>query len=247
MAGTGVAVFVAAWQAYAVLGPLEPDVLPSPARIAEAGWADRESLARNIWPTMVEVGLGFGVAVLAAFVVSVLLDRWRPARRAVLPLLIGSQTVPIIVLAPLVVIWFGFGLGPKVAIVALVTFFPVVVALLDGYATTDRTLTTLLETVGAGWWRRFRLLRLPSALPVFFTGVRVSVTYAVVAAVFAEYAGAESGLAVYLRAAQSSRRTDLVLAAVVVISVVSVALYVSTVLLQRRVMPWYADSRRSQR
>jgi ABC-type nitrate/sulfonate/bicarbonate transport system permease component len=226
---------------------LDDRVLPAPSRVATAGWADRDDLARNVLPTMRSVAVGFLVSVSFAFVLSVLLDRSRWARRAIVPLLIGSQTLPIIVLAPLMVLWFGFGLTPKVVLVALVTFFPIVVALVDGYASSDRDATTLLRTMGAGWWTGFRLLRLPSALPRFFTGLRIAITYAVVAAIFAEYAGAFSGLAVYLQGAQSSGRTDLVLAAVVVSSALTLGLYALTIALERLTVPWYHQTRAAVR
>jgi ABC-type nitrate/sulfonate/bicarbonate transport system permease component len=161
-----------------------------------------------------------------------------------MPVLIGSQTLPIIVLAPLVVIWFGFGLLPKVLLVALVTFFPLVVGLLEGYATTERDATTLMATMGASWWTEFRLLRFPSALPSFFTGLRISLTYAVVAAIFAEYAGAEKGLGIYMQVAKASFRTDLVLAAVLLTAVLTLVLYGLTFVLQRLVMPWWFEERK---
>lgn len=125
------------------------------------------------------------------------------------------------------------------------TFFPLVIGLVEGYASTERDATTLLQTMGAGWWTTYRRVRLPSALPSFFTGLRIAVTYAVVAAIFAQYAGAELGLGVYMQSAKSSFRTDLVLAAVLLTSVLTLALYALTFAVQRLVMPWYAQSRRS--
>ncbi len=232
------------WQVYASAGPLGDDVLPPPTAVAEAGWSDRGDLARATMPTVVGVLLGFSVSLAVAFVLSVLLDRSRPARRAIMPLLIGSQTLPIIVLAPLMVLWFGLGLTPKILLVTLVTFFPVVVGLLDGYASSDRDTTTLLRTMGAGWWTEFRLLRLPAAMPSFFTGLRISITYAVVAVIFAEYASPTGGLGVYMQAARNSFRPDLVLAAVAVCATLTLALFATTVAVQRAVMPWYADARR---
>lgn len=235
---------VAGWHAYATLAAPGNDVLPTPGRVARAGWDDRASLWSNTLPTLREVALGFAVSLVLAFGLSILLDRSPLVRRSVTPLLIGTQTLPIVVLAPLVVIWFGFGLTPKIVLVTLVTFFPIVVALVEGYGATERDATTLMRTMGAGWWTRFRLLRLPSALPSFFTGLRIAITYAVVAAIFAEYAGAESGLGIYMQSAKSSFRTDLVLAAVAVSAVLTLALYAATFVLQRLAMPWYAAARR---
>ena len=235
---------VVAWQAYAVQGDVGDDVLPPPTRVVSAGWADRQALWDSFGPTLREVVLGFALSIAFAFAVSVVLDRSAFARRAVIPVLIGSQTLPIIILAPLVVIWFGFGLTPKVLLVALVTFFPLVIGLVEGYASSEPDAVTLLETMGAGWLTTFRLVRLPSALPSFFTSLRISITYAVVAAIFAEYAGAEAGLGVYMQGAKGSFRTDLVLAAVLVSTALTLVLYALTFVVQRMMIPWYTASRK---
>lgn len=241
------AALVAIWQLYSSGSSLGDDVLPAPSQVLSAGWDDRASLLTNLWPTLREVALGFGVSLAGAFLLSIVLDRSSLVRRALTPILVGSQTLPIIVLAPLVVIWFGFGLTPKIFLVALVTFFPLVVGLVDGYKSSERDATTLLRTMGAGWWTTFRLVRLPSALPGFFTALRISITYAVVAAIFAEYAGAEQGLGIYMQGAKSSFRTDLVLAAVLLTSALTLMLYWLTFAIQRLVIPWYAQSRGNDR
>ena len=237
-------VAAAVWEVYARSGALGQDVLPPLSRVATAGWDDRASLWENTLPTLREVLIGFAISLAFAFVLSVLLDASGLARRSLMPVLIGSQTIPLVVLAPLVVIWFGFGFTPKILLIALVTFFPIVVGLVDGYAASERDAITLMRTMGASRFATFRLVRLPSALPGFFTGLRISITYAVVAAIFAEYAGAEYGLGVYIQGASSSFRTDLVLAAVLLSAVLTLALYAATFIVQRLAIPWYAESRR---
>jgi len=231
------------WQLYSSVGGTSDDVLPSPGRVASAAWSDRSSLWANTLPTLREVALGFALSLTFAFGLSIVLDASGIARRALTPVLVGSQTLPIIVLAPLVVIWFGFGLLPKILLVALVTFFPLVVGLVEGYATASREATTLMRTMGASWWTTWRLLRLPSALPSFFTGLRIAITYAIVAAIFAEYAGAELGLGVYMQTARNSFRTDLVLAAVLVCAALTMLLYAATFAVERLVMPWRRTGR----
>ncbi len=129
------------------------------------------------------------MSVVLATLTAIALDRWAPVRRAVEPLLVTSQTIPIVAIAPLFVIWFGFGLLPKVVIVVLVTFFPVTVALLDGFGRVDPDATTLMRSLGASTQQTFRKLRWPSALPSLFTGLRISVVYAVIGAIFGEYVG----------------------------------------------------------
>jgi ABC-type nitrate/sulfonate/bicarbonate transport system permease component len=169
---------------------------------------------------------------------SVLVDFFAPLRRALFPVLIISQTLPLVAIAPLVVLWFGFGLTPKILLVALVTFFPILVALVQGYGSADAETESLLRSMGAGRWRVFRLVRLPSASPFFFAGLRIAITYAVVGAIFAEYAGAESGLGIYMLGAKNNFRTDLVLAAVGISAILTLALFGCTVALQHLATPW---------
>lgn len=226
------------WQAVASAGLMPADVLPSPARIATAGSAEGEALLRNAVPTLVATVVGFALSVSVAFLVATLLDFSAPLRRAVLPLLVVSQTLPMIALAPLVVLWFGFGLLPKVLLVAFVTFFPMVVGLLRGFGSADPDAEHLLRSMGAGRATVFRMIRLPAAGPSFFSALRISITYAVVGAIFAEYAGAVAGLGVYMQSAKNVFRTDLVLAAVVVSSLVTLLLYAVVTLVERAALPW---------
>lgn len=227
-----------AWQAYARLGGLQDDVLPAPTDVATQLWENRGDLWENTLPTLRATLLGFAFALTAGFTLSVLIDSSVILRRAILPLLIVSQTLPIIAIAPLVVIWFGFGLLPKVLLVALVTFFAITVSLVEGYRAADPDAEGLLRSMGAGRWRIFRSLRLPTAMPYFFAGLRISITYAVVGAIFAEYAGASEGLGIYMQNAKNSFRTDLVLAAVVVSAALTLVLFALTHLVERLTIPW---------
>jgi len=229
---------IALWQLYASVGHLGEDVLPSPSRVAEQGWANRGDLWNNTLPTLRATLLGFSCSLVVGFLLSVLIDASLTARRAVLPLLVVTQTLPLIAIAPLVVLWFGFGLAPKVLLVAFVTFFPITVGLIEGYAAADPDADKLLRAMGAGRWRIFRTLRLPTALPYFFAGLRIAITYAVVAAIFAEYAGASSGLGIYMENAKHSFRTDLVLAAVAISAVLTLVLFALTFAVERATLPW---------
>jgi ABC-type nitrate/sulfonate/bicarbonate transport system permease component len=174
------------------------------------------------------------------------MDRVPFLRRALAPLMIGSQTIPIVAIAPLIIVWFGFGLAPKILVVVLVTFFPITVALLDGFASTQADATELMRSFGASAGQTFRKLRWPSGLPALFTGLRISATYAVVAAVIAEYVGATEGLGIWMVLSQRSFRTDLVFAAILLTAILSVALFALVVLAERAVIPWYAASRRAR-
>jgi ABC-type nitrate/sulfonate/bicarbonate transport system permease component len=151
--------------------------------------------------------------------------------------------VPVVAIAPLLVLWFGFGLAPKVLIVVLVTFFPVTIALLDGFAAASGEATDLLRSLGASRGQLFRKLRWPAALPSFFTGLRIAATYGVIGAVFGEYVGAYEGLGIWMQLSQNAFRTDLVFAAILLAAVLSVALFGLVVVLERLVIPWYSASR----
>jgi ABC-type nitrate/sulfonate/bicarbonate transport system permease component len=238
-----VAVLLAAWELYARASGLSPFVLPPPSRVIVALWEFRDQAIRHVVPTALETVIGFGISIAAAAAGAVALDRVAIARRAVEPLLVGSQTIPIVAIAPLIVVWFGFGLLPKVLVVVLVTFFPITIALLDGFASTRPEATELMRSFGASSEQTFRKVRWPSGLPGFFTGLRISATYAVVAAVIAEYVGATEGLGIWMQLSQRSFRTDLVFAAILLTAVLSVALYAAVVAAERALIPWSAASR----
>lgn len=233
-----VGALVLAWEAYVRLSGVSPTTLPAPSRVVTQLAENRGTIWANTLPTIQATLLGFSVSLSAAFLFSVLIDFAKPLRRALFPVFIISQTLPLVAIAPLVVLWFGFGLAPKVGLVALVTFFPMLVALVDGYEATEPEIEELLAAMGASRAAIFRRARLPSALPYFFAGLRISITYAVVAAIFAEYAGAARGLGIYILNAKNNFRPDLVLAAVFVSAALTLVLFGATVLIQRLSMPW---------
>lgn len=232
------AVALAVWQIYVEVAQPRPQVLPSPGRIAQQGWLNRDILFEHTMATLQVTILGFSISLICAGLLATVMDFVSWLRRAFVPLLVVSQTLPIAAIAPLMIIWFGFGTLPKVLVVVLVTFFPMTVGLVEGYSSADRDAISMVRGMGAGRWTVFRLIRLPSAMPRFFTSLRIGITYAVVGAVFAEYVGAERGLGVYMSQQKNSFRTDLVLAAVAVCAVVSVTLFALTYLVQRAVAPW---------
>jgi ABC-type nitrate/sulfonate/bicarbonate transport system permease component len=245
--GPPVAVVVALlvlWEAYVAASGISPLVLPSPSRILGALVDFRDLAWSHTVPTIIETVIGFAVSVAAAIGFAVAMDQTPAIRRAVYPLLVGSQTVPIVAIAPLIVIWFGFGLLPKVIVIVLVTFFPITVALLDGFASPSRDALDLMRTLGASERQVFLKLRWPAALPSFFTGLRIAATYAVVGAIFAEYVGAFQGLGIWMQLSRNAFRADLVFVAILIATVLAVLLFVAVGLLERLVIPWYAESRR---
>jgi ABC-type nitrate/sulfonate/bicarbonate transport system permease component len=226
------------WEVLTSALAVSSSVLPGPALVVEQSWADRANLWPAMWTTTKEAVLGIALATIVAVVLAVAIDWSRTVRRSLYPLLVTSQTLPIIVLAPLVVIWFGFGMAPKIGLVALFTFFPIAVGAVQGLASADPDAMALLRTMGASRPQLLLRVRAPSALPQLFTGLKVAVTYAYVSAIFAEYVGAEQGLGVYMQASKNAFRTELVFGAILVTTVLTLALFLAVVLLERLAMPW---------
>ena len=218
------------WEAYARLGGIDEFVLPPPTAVATALFDDRSLLWSNFAVTAGEIAVGLVCAVAIHF--SPVL------RRALYPLLVGSQTIPIVLVAPLLVAWWGFGLGPKLAIVALVCFFPVVVPTLDALDRVDGDLRKLMRTLGASRWQTFRMVDAPAALPGVLTGAKLSVAIASIAAILAELAGSDSGLGNLMLKAIPNFETARAFAAVLILSVFSVVLFGLLALAERRLLPW---------
>ena len=233
-----VAALVIAWEAYVGLSGINAVTLPAPSRIVDSGLTNRGVIFDNAVVTLKETLAGLAVSVTLGVVLALLIDLFAPARRALYPLLVGSQTLPIVVIAPLLVLWFGFDLTPKILVVTLYTFFPITVAFAAGLAATDREALLLMHTLGAGRLRTLQVLRIPQALPYLFTGLRIAVTYAVVGAVFAEWVGAREGLGLYVLLMKNAFRTDLVFAAVFVIAALSLLLFALVGVIEKLVVRW---------
>lgn len=225
--------FLAGWEVYVLLTDASALILPAPSGVANGLWVERREILRHALATIGVAGVGFSLSILFAFAVSVTLHFVLWLRRGMMPLLVASQTVPIVALAPLMVLWFGFGLLPKVLLVILVTFFPMVVSLMAGYASQPRAFRDQLVSMGASRWVVFRRATLPSARAQFFSGLRISATYAIVATIFAEYAGARQGLGIYILTAKNSFRADLVLAAVVISATLTLTLFAAILFVER--------------
>ena len=238
-----VAAIVVAWELACRFLSVDPLTLPAPSRILGSLWDARAIAAGHALTTLGETAVGFGVAIVFAVVAALLMDSIGWVRRAVYPLLVASQTVPIVAVAPLLVLWFGIGLLPKVLVVVLVTFFPIAVALLDGLAGADRDATDLLESMGAGRRQQLLKLRLPGALPSLFTGLRIAVTYAVIGAIFGEAVGAIDGLGIWIVLSKNLFRTDLVFAAILVTAVLTLSLWLLVGLAERLLIPWHREAR----
>ena len=212
--------------------------LPPPSLVAQTAWEERSLLLSDSWVTLQEVLLGFGVALVAGITTATVFHFSRLMERTFYPLVIASQAIPVVALAPLLLIWFGHGILPKVIMVALISFFPIAVATTDGLRSADRETLELLQTMGASSWQQFRYVSAPTALPSLFSGARVGIAVAVIGAVIGEFVGSDSGLGHAIILANASLRTDLVFACVAVLAVMAVMLFGGVSLAERILLPW---------
>jgi putative hydroxymethylpyrimidine transport system permease protein len=233
-----VLVLIGGWELYADLGGVDEFILPAPSQIGQAMWDDRALLWTNLTVTAREVGLGILVALVLGFLLAVALHFSRTLRRGAYPLLVASQAVPIVIIAPLLVVWFGFGMVPKLVIIALVCFFPVVVTTLDALAAVDPDQLKLMRTLDASRWQAFRWAEAPAALPAALSGAKIAVAVAVIGAVFAEYAGSSEGLGHLMLQAIPQLQTARAYAAVVLLAAFAVLLFGALSLAERRLVPW---------
>jgi len=231
-------VLVGAWELYVDAGGADPLILPAPHAVGQALWNDRALLWSNFLVTAQEVLLGILVAAGAGLALAVAIHFSRPLRASLYPLLVASQTIPVPIIAPLLVFWLGFTILPKLVVIALVSFFSIVVTTLDGLATVDGELLKLMRTFDASRIRTFRHVELPAALPGVFTGTKIAVAVAVIGAVFAEQAGSDSGLGYLFQQSIPQLLTARAYAAVVILSLFAITLFAVLSVAERLAVPW---------
>jgi len=227
-----------AWELVVRAGLVDELILPAPTQVATALWEDRGLLASDLAVTASEVLAGLAAALAAGAALGVAMHLSAPVRRALRPLVIGSQAIPVPVVAPLLILVLGFGLAPKILMVALVCFFPVTIGLYDGLRAADPDQRKVLRSFSASRWQTFRLLEAPAALPQAFTGARIAAAVAVIGAVFAEWAGSEAGLGHALLTANGQLLTARAFACVVLLFALAIALYELFAVLERRLVDW---------
>jgi ABC-type nitrate/sulfonate/bicarbonate transport system permease component len=232
-------VFFLAWDLVVRANLVAQNLLPTPVAVGQALFENWDVIYGHTVQTMLETVLGLFLATVLGLVLAILLDLSPWVRRAVYPILITSQTIPMVALAPLLVIWFGLGLSPKIIVVTLYCFFPIAVACADGLMSTDPDLMRLLQSMRASRWQTLWLVRLPGALPSFFSGLRIAATYSVTGAIVGEYVAAEQGLGLYMKTSATADRIVLVFAAIVVTALLSLALFGLVSLMERIALPWY--------
>lgn len=235
------AVLLLVWQLVCSLGLVPAYMLPSPVQVLTALWSDRAVLWDNTLVTLQEAFAGLFLGVALGFAFALLMDTFDLLRRAVYPILVLTQTVPTVAIAPLLVLWLGYGLTAKVVLIVLTTFFPVTVGLLDGFGAADPDAVGLLRSMGAGRWQVFRYIKFPGALPQFFSGLRIATAYCVVGAVISEWLGGFAGLGVYMTRVRKAFAFDKMFAVILLISVISLALMALVDLLRRVCMPWQKE------
>jgi putative hydroxymethylpyrimidine transport system permease protein len=214
-------------------------LFPAPSAVAVSLRDDWSAyLAPAVWVTLGEVVYGFVIAAVAGVGLAIVLHMFGPLRRAVYPLLIGSQTIPIIVLAPILVIVLGYGIAPKLVIVALICFFPIVVNGLDGLRAVDDDFIHMMRTLDASRWAIFKRIEFPGALPAIFSGMRIAATFAAIGAVFGEWSGASAGLGYVMLQATPNLQTARIFAAIVLLTLIALALFVFVSLMERILVPW---------
>ncbi|MDY3367050.1 ABC transporter permease [Zhenhengia yiwuensis] len=226
------------WQVVCSLELVPGYMLPSPIQVIQAFINEFNVLMGHLMISLSEAFLGLGVGILVAFILAVGMDHYRGLHKSLYPLLIISQTVPVIAIAPLLVLWMGYGMAPKVMVIFLVCFFPITISLLDGFREADRDTIRLMKSMGANAKQIFWHIKLPCALPGFLAGLKVSVSYAVIGAVVAEWLGGTAGLGVYMTRVRKSYAFDKMFAVIFLVSLISLVLMKLVSLLDRKIMPY---------
>jgi putative hydroxymethylpyrimidine transport system permease protein len=226
------------WELYVDLGGADPLILPAPHAIAQSLYDDRALLWTNFAVTAEEVLLGILVAAALAMALAIAIHFSKTLRQAIYPLLVASQAIPVPIIAPLLVLWLGFGIAPKLVVIALVSFFPIVVTTLAGLAGVDNELLKLMRSFDAPRSRTFWHVEFPSALPGVLTGAKIAAAVAVIAAVFAELSGANSGLGYLYQQSEAQLLMPRAYAAVLVLCAFAIVLFWLLTLAERRLVPW---------
>jgi ABC-type nitrate/sulfonate/bicarbonate transport system permease component len=238
------AALIGAWQIAASTGAiaealnLASYLVPSPAEIASSLWENRSLLTENAWVTLREIVFGILAAIAIGIGFAIAMHQSRVVRDASYPLIVASQTIPIIVIAPILTVWFGYGITPKVFIIALICFFPITINVLDGLRSVDPEAVKLMRSLDASRWQRFWRAEAPAALPNLFTGTKIAVVVAPIGAVFAEWAGSSAGLGHLIQSDTAYLEVARQFATVLVLSAIALALMGLTVLAERRVVGW---------
>ena len=237
------AAFFGIWE-FASKSGWQPDyILPAPTDVFEDLWTDRGGYWENAKTTLTEILIGFPIGLVLGLAIGCLIGMVASLRRTAYPFVVASQSLPTLALAPLLVLWFGFGIVPKVILVVQVVFFPITVATVAGLLSVPEQALVFGRTLGASRWKLFLKVRVPSSMPYVFSGLKIAASYAAVAAVIAEFAGAESGLGALMLRANDNLQTEAVFGALILITAIGVGFFALMSLLERLVVPWHEQYR----
>lgn len=235
---------VVGWELWVQVGDVPKWQLPAPSAIAQELTQSWELLWKHTWVTLQEVVIGFLVALITGLVLAVGIAYSRILERSIYPLVISSQTIPIVAIAPLLLIWIGYGIAPKVIIVALISFYPIAVNTIDGLKAINPDAVNMMRTLGASRWQIFTKLQIPTSLPYMFSGIKVGISVSVIGAVIGEWVGASAGLGYLITYSQPLFLTARVFAAIVVLSAMGISLFLLAGFAERFMLPWhYAEKR----
>ncbi len=237
-AAVALAAIVLLWEAVTAGGIVPSYMLPSPVSVVKAFIEDFPNIMTHAGITLQETFWGLGIGITLAFIMATLMDRFRILEQALYPIMVITQTIPTVALAPILVLWMGFGKAPKITLVVLTTFFPIAVGLLDGYHSVDPDALNLLRSMGAGRRQIFWHVKMPASLSHFFSGLRISASYAVVGAVVSEWLGGFEGLGVYMTRVRKAYAFDRMFAVIILIVIISLLLMQLVTILRDICMPW---------
>lgn len=226
------------WQTLSMVNIIPKFMLPSPIEVVRAFISDFPLLMEHTEITLIEAFLGLGLGIILGFAVAVIMDRFEYAYKMIYPILVITQTIPTVAIAPLLVLWMGYGILPKIMLILLTSFFPITIGLLDGFRSVDKDMLNLLKTMGASSFQNFIHLKLPSSLGYFFAGLRISVSYSIIGAVVAEWLGGYDGLGVYMTRVRKSYSFDKMFDVIFLISGISLLLMYFVKKIQRWCMTW---------
>jgi len=233
-----IAAILLIWQLLSMSGIVPPYMLPGPLHVTNAFIADFSLLMRHLLFTLMEAMAGLTIAVTVSFILAVIMDSNRYIKQSVTPILLLTQTMPVIAVAPLLILWMGYGLAPKITLVFLTCFFPVTIGLLGAFASADSDALRLLQSMGAKKWQLYRYIKIPQSLPAFFAGLKISASYSIIGAVVAEWLGGDAGLGVYMIRVRRSYSFDKMFAVILLVSALSLFLIKLVSLLEKKSMPW---------
>ncbi|MBC9713700.1 ABC transporter permease [Streptomyces sp. TRM66268-LWL] len=234
-----------AWWVIAAAELVEPYLVPSPGKTFQVIVDKPDYLWQHSWVTTYETLIGFVVAVAIGVFAAVIMVYSSTVEKTLYPILLFAQVVPKIAIAPLFVVWLGFGIAPKIVIAVLIAFFPVVISMVTGLKAVDPEMLQLSSTMGASPWQTFVKIRFPASLPHLFSGLKVAVTLAVTGAVVGEFVGANEGLGYVILQANGNLDTPMLFAGLLVMSLIGVVLFVIVEIAEKLLLPWHASRRES--